>query len=166
MDKKKKQQEEEVSQEQDAVLEENNEPGEWQLKAEEFEDKYKRALADYQNLEKRMKDGRIELVTSANRDLLLRFLPILDTLVLATQHAENPTFKVVIAQFSDILKSEGAVRIKTVGEKFDPNLMEVVTTTDGEEGIVIQEVRPGYLLHDRLLRPAQVIVGKKEASSN
>ena len=109
-----------------------------------------------------MKDGRIELVTSANRDLLLRFLPILDTLVLAQQHAENPAFKVVITQFEETLKSEGAVKIKAIGEQFDPNFMEVVTTGEGREGIVIQEVRPGYLLHDRLLRPAQVIVGKKD----
>lgn len=171
MDKLKKDQEEKIEEqtkEHDETVEENIEADKSELeeKLGEAENKYKRALADYQNLEKRMREGRIELVTSANRDLLLRFLPILDTLILAEQHAENPTFKVVIAQFADTLKAEGAVKIKTIGEKFDPNLMEVVTTTEGEEGIVIQEVRPGYLLHDKLLRPAQVIVGKKEASSN
>lgn len=126
----------------------------------EWESKYKRALADYQNLEKRVRDDRRNLYQNANKDLLLRFLPILDTLELANKHEGNQGLVLGINQFANILKSEGVVEIKAVGEKFDPTLMEVVSTTEGKEGIVIQEVRKGYLLHDTLLRPAQVIVGK------
>ena len=128
-----------------------------------------RAIADYQNLEKRVREERISLIQSSNKELLLRFLPILDTLVLAQQHEENGTLKLVIDQFSQTLKSEGITEIKVVGEKFDPLIMEVVTTGPGKEGVVIQEVRTGYLLHDKLLRPAQVIVGNgedKKAASN
>lgn len=150
------------------LKEERNECAEWKEKAQEFENKFKRAIADYQNLEKRMRDERGMLVLSANKELLLRFLPILDTLILAQQHDQNPTLGIVVNQFLDTLKSEHVTKVKTVGEKFDPETMEVVTTLDGKEGIVIQEVRAGYLLHDRLLRPAQVIVGngEKKASSN
>jgi molecular chaperone GrpE len=126
---------------------------------EEIEGKYKRALADYQNLEKRVKEERGDLIKAANRDLLLRFLPVLDTLLMAQKHASSETIDVCIRLFLDILKQEGVTRIKTVGEKFDPHLMEVVTTTDGKEGVVIEEARAGFLLHDKLLRPAQVVVG-------
>ena len=121
-----------------------------------------RALADYQNLEKRVREERITLIQSSNRDLLLRFLPILDTLVLAQLHEANSTLKVAIDQFFQTLKSEGVTQIEVIGEKFDPMIMEVVTTTEGKEGVVIQEVRAGFLLHDKLLRPAQVIVGNGE----
>ncbi len=126
---------------------------------EEIEGKYKRALADYQNLEKRVKEERSDLVKAANRELLLRFLPVLDTLLMAQKHASSETIDVCISLFFDILKQEGVTRIKTVGEKFDPHLMEVVTTANGKEGVVIEEARAGFLLHDKLLRPAQVIVG-------
>lgn len=128
----------------------------------EWEDKYKRVLADYQNLEKRVRDERVELIRSSNRELLLRFLPILDTVLLAKQHEDNQNLKIVEDQFLAVLKTEGVTRIKTVGEQFDPAIMEVVTTVHGQEGIVIQEVRSGYLLYDKLLRPAQVIVGNGE----
>jgi molecular chaperone GrpE len=124
-----------------------------------WESKYYRALADYQNLEKRVRDERSEIIRASNRELVLRFLPILDTLELAQKHEENSTLKVVIDQFSATLKSDGVVKIQTLGEKYDPMTMEVVTTGKGKEGVVIQEVRTGYLLHDKLLRPAQVIVG-------
>lgn len=128
----------------------------------EWEDKARRALADYQNLEKRVRDDRINLIRSANKDLLLRFLPVLDTLILANQHVANEGLQLSINQFTDTLKSEGVVKIDTKDKKFDPLLMEVVSTGEGKEGVVIQEVRTGYLLHDILLRPAQVIVGKEK----
>jgi len=127
--------------------------------AKVWESKYYRALADYQNLEKRVRDERGENIKASNRDLLLRFLPILDTLELAQKHEENSTLKVVIDQFLATLKSDGVTKISTLGEIYDPMMMEVVTTNKGKEGVVIQEVRTGYLLHDKLLRPAQVIVG-------
>lgn len=142
-----------------------DECAELQEKAEQFENKYLRVLADYQNLEKRRLEERIGLLQSANKDLLLKFLPILDTLILAQQHEEHKTLGVLAGQFLDIIKAEGVTSTKTLGEKFDPMMMEVIATQEGKEGIVIQEVRAGYLLHDRLLRPAGVIVGsgqKKE----
>jgi molecular chaperone GrpE len=133
-------------------------------KIEEFEVKYKRALADYQNLEKRVAEQRIDLIRGANKDLLLRLLPVLDTLILAEQHAADKNIEVSINHFIDILKSEGVARIKTIGEKFDPMLMEAITVAEGEDGKVVNEVRAGFLLHDKLLRAAQVIVGKADKS--
>jgi molecular chaperone GrpE len=131
-----------------------------ELKA--WENKYRRAIADYQNLEKRSRDERGDVIRSANRDLLLRFLPILDTLLIAGEHSKDQTLAICTAQFLDTLKSEGVTKLKTIGEKFDPQQMEVISTAEGKEGIVMSEVRAGFLLHDKLLRPAQVIVGQGE----
>lgn len=126
----------------------------------EWEHKYKRALADYQNLEKRVAEQRREWIISASREVLSRLLPVLDTLILAQKHLNDKGLEVSIQQFLAALAAEGAVRIETKGKKFDPAHMEAVGTEKGEEGKVIEEVRAGYLLHDKLLRPAQVIVGE------
>lgn len=126
----------------------------------ELENKYKRALADYQNLEKRVREDRVGLIKMANRELLLRLLPVLDTLLLATEHSEDQSLKVSVQQFMDALKEEGVVRVETVGKEFDPTVMEAVGTEEGKDGIVIKEARSGYMMNDSLLRPAQVIVGK------
>jgi molecular chaperone GrpE len=130
-------------------------------KLEESESKYRRALADYQNLQKRVSEEKQDWVRSANKELLLRLLPILDTLVLANQHDQSEGLKVSINQFLDTLKAEGVTKIKTVGEEFDPHLMECVVTEEGEDNKVLEELRSGYIMYDRVLRPAQVKVGKK-----
>jgi len=127
----------------------------------EFENNYKRALADYQNLQKRVSEEKSEWIQSANKDLLLRLLPVLDTLMLAEKHLQDQGLTVSINHFLDTLKAEGVTRIKTTGEDFNPHLMECVTTEQGEEGKVLEELRAGYMLYDKVLRPAQVKVGKE-----
>jgi molecular chaperone GrpE len=127
---------------------------------EDTENKYKRALADYQNLQKRSLEDRQEWIRTANKDLLLRILTVFDTLVLASKHSDDKNLQVSINHFLDILKSEGVTRIKTEGEKFDPLVMEAITTVEGEEGKVVAETRAGFMLHDKLLRAAQVTVGQ------
>ncbi|MBI2442645.1 MAG: nucleotide exchange factor GrpE [Candidatus Levybacteria bacterium] len=131
-----------------------------ECKCDEYEGKYKRALADYQNLEKRTREERSEWIKSSAKDILLRLLPVLDTLSLANKHIENQGLQVTLQQFLDVLKQEGVIKIETVGKKFDPHLMEAVEQV-GEGDEVVEEVREGYLLHDKLLRPAQVRVGKR-----
>jgi molecular chaperone GrpE len=128
---------------------------------EEAESKYKRALADYQNLQKRAQDERLELIRSANKDLLLRILQVLDTLMLAQQHVQDKNLEVSINHFLDILKSEGVTRIQAVGKDFDPSIMEAIATVEGEAGKVVNEVRVGFMINDKLLRAAQVTVGKE-----
>lgn len=132
-----------------------------QAVANQRESQYKRALADYQNLQKRSLTDRQELIRTANRDLLLRILTVLDTLILAYQHIQDTNIKVSIQQFLDVLKSEGVTRIETIGKKFDPNLMEAIATGEGKDGTVIVENRAGFLLNETLLRAAQVTVGKE-----
>jgi molecular chaperone GrpE len=143
-------------------IEENSELEQLKLRVEQAENSHRRALADYQNLQKRVSDQRSELILSANRDLLLRILSVLDTLVLANQHVENEGLKVAINQFMDVLKAEGVSRIDTVGHDFNPHLMEAVAIESGEENKVLDELRAGFMLNDKVLRPAQVKVGKKD----
>jgi molecular chaperone GrpE len=134
---------------------------EFEQELKELEGKYKRALADYQNLEKRVREERIQWIKTASKDLLSRMLPIVDTLLLAQKHSDDKTLQVTTQQFLDLLKSEGVVRIETKDKKFDPKLMECISVEEGEEGKVLEELRAGFMLHDNVLRPAGVKVGKK-----
>lgn len=147
--------------EEEEILEEevDEEENELEQKLNDFEDRYKRALADYQNLEKRSRDERGEFVRRANQEMLLRIIPILDTLMLAAKHDKNPTLAISVAQFLDVLKSEGVSKIEVIDKPFDPFLMEGLEKVE-EGDVVVEEVRPGYMLYDKLLRPAQVKVGK------
>jgi len=125
-----------------------------------LENQLKRALADYQNLEKRIAEEKSSWIKATNKNLLLRLLPGLDSLLLAEIHTQDEGVKLSIKHFLDILENEGVRRIETAGKDFDPNLMEAIGTKEGENGKVLEEVRTGYLLYDAVLRPAQVIVGK------
>ncbi len=150
----------------DAIVEEAGEEGDSEsedlrVKLVEFDNNYKRALADYQNLQKRVSEERRDLILAANKDLLLRILSVLDTLVLANHHDGSEGLKVAIKQFLDVLKAEGVTQIETAGKEFDPHLMEAVAIDSGEENKVLEEMRSGFVLNEKVLRPAQVKVGKE-----
>jgi len=132
----------------------------------ELEEHLKRALADYQNLERRIALEKEDLVKSANRGLILRLLPALDALILAQQHTKDEGVSLSIKKFLDILEKEGVKRIETIGKKFDPKFMECVQTAEGEEGIVIEEIKQGYTLGEKVLRAAQVIVGSGKLTTS
>lgn len=127
---------------------------------EELENQLKRSLADYQNLEKRVEENRLEWIKMANKQLLLRLLPGLDAIFLAEKHTQDEGVKLSIKTILDIFETEGVKKIKTEEEDFNPNLMECIGTVEGEEGKVVEEIKPGYMLHDKILRAAQVTVGK------
>lgn len=136
---------------------------------EEFknlENQLKRALADYQNLEKRIAEEKSSWIKAANKDLLLKLLPGLDSLLLAQKHTQDSGIGLSIKHFLDILEQEGVRKIETIGRDFDPNLMEAVSTAEGENGKIIEEVRSGYTLFGQVLRPAQVVVGSAKQNSN
>ena len=148
----------EAKQSQDEELEESKEEALLQ-KIEEGEDKYRRALADYQNLQRRTQEEKREWARLSNKEMILKFLPILDTLMLAEKHTQDKNFVLTVQQFLSALEQEGVTRIKTIGEEFNPHTMEAVSTGDGETGRVVEEMRAGYMLYDSVLRPAQVVVG-------
>jgi molecular chaperone GrpE len=125
-----------------------------------LENQLKRALADYQNLEKRVLDEKSTWIKIANKDLLLKLLPGLDNLILAEKHTKDTGVKISIEHFLQTLEQVGVKKIQTVGLSFNPEFMEAVATIEGEEGKVVEEVRAGYTLFDIILRPSQVVVGK------
>jgi len=129
---------------------------------EELENRVKRIFADYQNLEKRVAEEKRALIFNSNKNLLLNLLPVLDTLMLALAHTKDKGLELSIKQFTDTLEAEGVSRIETKDKLFDPLLMECVGTKEGEELKVLEETRTGYKLGDIILRPALVIVGKKD----
>ncbi|MBI2430872.1 MAG: nucleotide exchange factor GrpE [Candidatus Levybacteria bacterium] len=129
-------------------------------KVSDLENQVKRVLADYQNLQKRTVEEKREFIRTANKDILLRLLPVLDTLIIASKHSQDKSLQVSAAQFLQALKDEGVEKIETVGKRFDPIAMECVVTEEGEEGKVLEELRTGYKLSDIVLRVAQVKVGK------
>lgn len=130
---------------------------------ENSEQKYLRALADYQNLLKQTAKDREDFIKYALSNFLQDILPVYDHLKLSIsglseEENRNPWaigVKHVLKQFKDILEARGVTEIKTVGEKFDHNLMEAL---DGQGETVKQEIMPGYKLNGKVIRHAKVIV--------
>lgn len=175
-DKKDKQEVHDKIQEDDEVneqQEEKNDTDEVKQRITELEDQLKRAVADYRNLEKRVDEEKREIIKYANRDLLESLMPSFDMLFLAEKYVQDDGLKLTIKALSDSLQQAGVQRVTTVGQDFDPNTMEVVESVDGdpstssgqEQYIVVDELRPGFLLHGKLLRAALVKVGSGRSSN-
>ena len=131
-------------------------------KIKNLEEQVARAVADYRNLEKRLEDEKREFVKFANRDLLLRLIPAFDTLFLAEKYVSDEGIKLTIKHLQEALRDVGVERVATDGEMFDPEFMEAAATDEGEENKVLEELRPGFTLNGKLVRAAQVKVGKQK----
>lgn len=145
-------------------------------KAEEaasFKDKYLRALADYENLRKRFEREKSEFVRLSNQFLISELFPIMDSFDVAINSIEKSNdkesflkgLKMLQQQFHRILESNGLQKIKSVGERFDPKLHEATEEINSDKfppGAVVEEIRSGYVLGGRVLRPALVKVSKGE----
>lgn len=127
---------------------------------EEFENKWKRALADYQNLEKRFEKEKKEFVKFSNAALLDKLLSVLDDLERAEMHVKDKGLSIAVDQFRSVLKTEGIEEIKALNKDFDPESMDCLEVVKGKENKVIEVVEKGYLLNSKVLRPAKVKVGK------
>jgi molecular chaperone GrpE len=143
-------------------------------KADENWDKYVRITADLDNYKKRAVRERSEAVKYANETLLEKLLPIVDNFEAALTAANNASgpgvdslktgVNMIYSQLKNFLTENGLEEIEAAGKPFDPNLHEAVSqipTADVPEGNVAQQMRKGYKLRDRLLRPAMVVVAKK-----
>lgn len=145
---------------------------------DEYLDGWRRAKADLINYKKDELKRLEEVARFGSESLILELISILDDfdLALATLEKEpasakasagqgDPTTKglyMIRSRFEDILKRRGLERIEVkVGDKFDPNYHEAVTTiTGGEEGAVAEEIETGYKLHGKVIRPSRVKVFK------
>lgn len=126
----------------------------------DLQDKLARSLADYANLEKRIEAQRQMLITLATASMLNKILPVLDDLNLAFQHLSDPGLQIAIDKLKQVLKSEGIEEINPLNQPYDEITMACIGTQDGPANQVLIVHKIGYKLHDEILRPAEVIVGK------
>lgn len=132
-----------------------------QKEIEEWKNKYLRALADYQNLEKRTHTEKEETRKFAVLIFLERLLPVTDTLARAQEHLSDSGLGLALKELDAILQEFGVEKIETKGKSFDPHEMECIEVVEGADNKVVEEVLPGYRLHGKVLRVAQVKVGKE-----
>ena len=145
----------------------NTERNELQTKQQELDeltDRYKRILAEFENHKKRSQKEREGLYNSILGDGVI--LPILDNLENAVKvETADENYKkgieLVLKQFQDVLKSKGVEEIKALGETFDPELHEAVSSVQDDskgEKEIVQEYRKGYKIGHRVIRHSMVVV--------
>jgi molecular chaperone GrpE len=122
--------------------------------------KWKRALADYQNLEKRVNKEQKDLIKFTNAALIDKFLSVLDHLEKAEDHLKDKGLIIAVDQFRQVLAAENVSQIKALNKNFDPIKMDCVEVVKGKKDKVIEVIQKGYLINDKVLRPAKVKVGK------
>jgi molecular chaperone GrpE len=142
-------------------------------KADENWDKLLRQTADFENYKKRVVREKQEATKYANESLLQKLIPIVDNFeaALAATGAQNAStdslqtgVNMIYTQLKSTLADAGLEEIDAANKAFDPNFHEAVSqqeTEDAPEGQVVQQLRKGYKLRDRLIRPATVVVAKK-----
>ncbi len=129
----------------------------------DFKDKYLRALADYQNLEKQTQSWKEDFVKFASQNLIIQILEILDDLEKAQEHLPDEGLKLVLDKLQTILKNNGLEEIFCEGAAFDPNLCEAVEILAGEEdNKIVKILKKGYKLNGKVIRVAKVTVTKKQ----
>lgn len=133
---------------------------------EDFKNKYLRALADYQNFEKRINEEKTQVGQIVTAGLLLKLLPFLDNLEKAEVFVKDPGLKIVRDKFSQILRDEGLEEMQVLGKEFDLHLAEAIEVVEGKEDnkVVVDVLRKGYRYNGKVLRVAQVRVTKKSIS--
>jgi molecular chaperone GrpE len=143
-------------------------------KADEHWDRLLRATADFENFKKRIAREKQDALKYANQALIENLLPVLDHFDMAlaaaqtgstdTPQALQTGIAMIYQQFKSTLAEAGLEEINATGQTFDPKWHEAVSqkeTTEAPESQVLQQLRKGYKLRDRLLRPASVIVAQK-----
>lgn len=138
-------------------------------KAKEFEDKYKRALADFQNLERKTQSDIENGVNSKIDKFMLDFLSIYDDFVrakdaFANSNVDTKGLEFILNNMDSLLKKFDVTPIDALGEVFDPKLHEAISVKQDpqlDDDTIIKEIRKGYISHNRVIRPTLVEISKK-----
>lgn len=146
-------------------------------KADEHWERLLRLTADFENFKKRSARDRQDAIKFANESLLEKLIPVLDNFDMALMAANQPQASTVESlktgvdmiynQMRSALTESGLEEINAANKPFDPNWHEAVSQQESDlvpEGNVIQQLRKGYKLRERLVRPATVVVAKKPAA--
>jgi len=143
----------------------------------ELKDKYLRALAEHENSRRRIRQQSEDSVRIQKENLLRDLLPIVDNLERAVDAAKGNSdgksivegVRMVLASLMDFLKTNGVRPMTSVGEPFDPNRHEAgdqVAHPTHPPNTVVDEFHRGYLMNDKVLRPARVVVSKGDGNGN
>lgn len=136
-----------------------------ELTIEELKGQLIRTLADYDNLQKRTDKEREDLRKVLSSQFVSKLLPVLDMLEDAQEHLKDSGLAIAIKEFYEVLDSEGVKKIEAKkGMMFDEELHEAVETVDKgtKSGEIIRVVLTGFAINNQLIRPAKVIVVRKE----
>lgn len=147
-------------------------------RADESWERLLRTTADFDNFKKRAARERTEAIQFANVTLIQKLLPVMDNFDMALAAAQTAKdeksaslqagIAMVQSQLKSILAETGLEEIDAAGKTFDPTQHEAVSqqeTDEVPEGQVVQQIRKGYKIRERLLRPASVVVAKKPANA-
>jgi len=148
-----------------------NELDDTRAKAEEYLDGWQRARAEFANYKKRVEREQAQTYQTAAGNIIKRYLEISDDLERALKNRpknnDDSTWadgiELIYRKFLSVMESEGIKTMAAEGELFDPNLHEAISQEDSddhESGQIIEVVQPGYILGDRVLRPAKVRIAK------
>lgn len=140
-----------------------------QLKVNEWQDKYMRLFADFENYKKRMRQERFDLLQTAGSDLMLDILPVIDdferglnSLDAATDiEAVKQGYALIYNKLLNILKQKGLEPMETMHQEFNTDYHEAITMVESPElkGKVVDVVEKGYLIRGKVIRFAKVVVG-------
>jgi molecular chaperone GrpE len=137
----------------------------------QLQDRILRLAAEMENTRKRIEREKSEGISFANERLIRELFPVIDNLERAVQHGEDEAncqslldgVRMTLKSFEDVLGRFGCMSFESEGKPFDPNFHEAVMqreSADHPEKTILQELQKGYMLRDRLVRPAMVIVSK------
>ena len=145
-----------------------NQLAEVQAQSDEFKDGWQRSVAEFQNYRRRVEAEKAETYQLAVGSIIKRYLPVLDDMEMAMESrpadlAWAEGVELICRKLQAILEAEGLKRIEAVGQKFDPNFHEAISSehTEGVEGgTVLGVIRNGYMLGEHVIRPALVRVAQ------
>ena len=149
---------------------------ELQEKSEKDYELYLRAQAEIDNIIKRNKKDKEEWVKYSNETLIKEILPVMDNLEMAISHSKDENslhalregVELTLKGLKDTLAKSGVEEVKTEGERFDPCFHHAVSEQDDENvesGMILNELQKGYILNQRLIRPAMVALSKGKSNS-
>lgn len=136
---------------------------------EQYLNNWKRAEADLANYRKGEAQRIQDLLKFGSESVVKEFVEVIDNFDIALKHAPPDTpgswlegLKQVSKQFLEVLKKHGVEKMEAMGKPFDPVLHEVIETApgEGESHMVLEELRAGYIMHDKVIRPARVKISQ------
>ena len=142
------------------------------IQLSEQKDKFLRLYAEFDNFKKRTVREKLEFMNTASRDTMSALLPVMDDFDRAKKNAEDENstepfsegVMLVYNKLNNVLQQKGLKAMESNGETFDPEIHEAITEipapTDDMKGKIIDTVEKGYLLKDKIIRHAKVVVGK------